>query len=216
MPQPSPSRFPSSSGSLATLTAIRPASCFVNTLAWSAWQQGSSRMPSSDTDRSPVIPIAARAHRFIIALQRVRVADIACVPQNLDAGQQLDITGRAAGCYHAEAIALVGRDVFGPVLLQRVLRRGFVGETRRLSGPTGKAPAPRAESGPSRGVRGVHRDPRQLNGLIRLRFRTMVKINDGIAVPSRAGAIGPPCVRPRRRGRLSAPALAVGLVIPSL
>ena len=98
-------------------------------------QGGSNRMPSPSTDRPPVISTAAHAHGFIVALERICIADIARVPQDLDAGQQLDITSRAAGCYHADAVTLVGRAVFGPVLLQRVLRRGLVGETGFLVAP---------------------------------------------------------------------------------
>ena len=67
-------------------------------------------MPSPGTDRPTVISTAARAHGFVVSLERIGIADVARVPQDLDAGQQLDITGRAAGCHHADAIALVGRD----------------------------------------------------------------------------------------------------------
>ena len=102
----------------------------------------SNRMPSPGTDRAAVISTTAHAKGFVVALERICIADIARVPQDLDAGQQLDITGRAAGCHHADAIALVGRDVFGPVLPQRVLRSGLVGETGLLVAPENDSPAP--------------------------------------------------------------------------
>ena len=88
-------------------------------------------------------PAAARTDCAVVALERIRIADIARVPQDLDAGQQLDVTGRAAGFHHADAFILVGRGVFGPVLLQRVLRRGFVAEAGFFVAPENDGPAPR-------------------------------------------------------------------------
>src|SRR6516162_2270676 len=107
------------------------------------WQQGSSLMPSPDTGLSAVISTTAYANGFVIALQRVRVADVARIPQDLDTGQQFDITGRAAGLHHADAFVLVAGGVFGPVLLQRVLCRGLIGETGFLVAPENDSPARR-------------------------------------------------------------------------
>jgi hypothetical protein len=56
------------------------------------------------------------ARRPGIALECIGIADVARVPQNLDAGQQLNVTGRPAGCHHADAFVLIGCGVFGPVL----------------------------------------------------------------------------------------------------
>jgi hypothetical protein len=95
-------------------------------------RRGSSRMPSPGTDRPGIISTTARANGFVVALECICIADIARVPQYLDAGQQFDVARRAAGFHHTDAIALVGRAIFGPVLLQRVLRRGLVGETGLL------------------------------------------------------------------------------------
>jgi hypothetical protein len=88
-------------------------------------QRGSSRMPSPGTDRPGIISTTARANGFVVALECISIADIARVPQYLDAGQQFDIARRAAGFHPTDAIALVGRGIFGPVLLQRVLRRRY-------------------------------------------------------------------------------------------
>jgi hypothetical protein len=95
-------------------------------------QRSSSRMPSPGADRPGTISTTARANGFVVALKCICIADIARVPQYLDAGQQFDIARRAAGFHHTDAIALVGRAIFGPVLLQCVLRRGLVGETGLL------------------------------------------------------------------------------------
>src|ERR1700722_543420 len=89
-------------------------------------------MPSPRTDRPGIISTTARANGLVVALECICIADIARVPQYLDAGQQFDIARRAAGFHHTDAIALVRRGIFGPVLLQRVLRRGLVGETSFL------------------------------------------------------------------------------------
>src|ERR1700722_6735967 len=89
-------------------------------------------MPSPRTDRPGIISTTARANGLVVAFECICIADVARVPQYLDAGQQFDIARRAAGFHHADAIALVGRGIFGPVLLQRVLRRGLVGETGLL------------------------------------------------------------------------------------
>ena len=96
-------------------------------------------MPSPDTGLSAVISTTAYAN--VTALQRVRVADVARIPQDLDTGQQFDITGRAAGLHHADAFVLVAGGVFGPVLLQRVLRRCFIAETGFLVAPENDGPA---------------------------------------------------------------------------
>jgi hypothetical protein len=87
-------------------------------------------------------PFAAAADG-LISLESVSIADVSRVPQDLDAGQQLDITGRAAGLHHADAFVLVARGVFGPILLQRVLRGGFVAETGFLIAPKDNRPPPR-------------------------------------------------------------------------
>jgi hypothetical protein len=95
-----------------------------------------------DRRRGLITPAAARADCGVVALERICIADVARVPQDLNARQQLDITGRAAGCHHADAFALIGRAIFGPVLLQRILRRRFVAETRFLITPENDRPAP--------------------------------------------------------------------------
>src|SRR5712671_6560775 len=99
-------------------------------------------MPSPKAARPAVISTTAHANGFVVVLERICIADIARVPQDLDAGQQLDITGRAAGCHHADASGLVGGGVFGPVLLERVLRRRLVGETGLLVAPENDGTAP--------------------------------------------------------------------------
>jgi hypothetical protein len=48
-------------------------------------------------------PDAIGADGLLLGFERVSLADVARVPQDLDAGQQLDITGRAAGRHHADA-----------------------------------------------------------------------------------------------------------------
>jgi hypothetical protein len=92
--------------------------------------------------RRLIAPAAARADCGVVALQRICIADVARVPQNLNARQQLDVTGGAAGRHHADAFALIGRGVFGPILLQRILRRRFVAETGFLITPENDRPAP--------------------------------------------------------------------------
>ena len=84
--------------------------------------------------RPPIAPVSLSSVSVFL--------NVARVPHDLEAGQQLDITRRAAGLRHADAFGLVGRGVFGPVLPQRVLRRGFVGETGLLVAPENDGPAP--------------------------------------------------------------------------
>jgi hypothetical protein len=66
---------------------------------------------------------------------------------------QLDVTGRPASPHHADAVALIGRGVFGPVLPQRVLRRGETQRTLlRAVGPSesGRLRIPRHGAGRGR------------------------------------------------------------------
>src|ERR1700674_116105 len=42
-------------------------------------------------------PAETRADRVVVSLECIGIADVSRVPQDLDARQQLDITGRAAG-----------------------------------------------------------------------------------------------------------------------
>jgi hypothetical protein len=87
-------------------------------------------------------PAAARADGFVVALKRIGILDVAGIPHDLQAGRQLDITRRAAGFLHADTLALVGGGVFGPVLLERILRRGLVGNAGFLVAPENDGAAP--------------------------------------------------------------------------
>ena len=85
-----------------------------------------------------------RADGVVVALERIGIADVARVANDLETGHQLDIARRTAGCRHADALGLVGGGILGPVLLQRVLRRGLVGEQASLLRPSTMAPRPAA------------------------------------------------------------------------
>ena len=87
-------------------------------------------------------PAATRADRAVIARECIGITDVARVPQDLDAGQQLNVTGRPAGRHHADAFALIDCGVFGPVLPQRILGCGFIGKTGFLIPPKDNGPPP--------------------------------------------------------------------------
>jgi hypothetical protein len=95
----------------------------------------SSWMPSPSTDRPAIISTAARAGRFGVARERIACFDTFRIPHDLHTGHELDITRRAASYLQADALAFyLGRE-FGPVLLQRILRRFLVRETGFLVAP---------------------------------------------------------------------------------
>jgi hypothetical protein len=50
-------------------------------------KRSSNRMPSPGTDRLGIISATARANGLVVALECICIADIARVPQYLDAGQ---------------------------------------------------------------------------------------------------------------------------------
>src|SRR5271163_2328635 len=94
-------------------------------------------MPSPGTDRPAIISTAGarRGGGFRVARERIACFDAFRIPHDFKTGQQLDITRRATSYLQADALALyLGRE-FGPVLLQRILRRCLVRETGFLVAP---------------------------------------------------------------------------------
>src|SRR5271163_4858709 len=94
-------------------------------------------MPSPGTDRPAIISTAGarRGGGFRVARERIACFDAFRIPHDFKTGQQLDITRRAASDLQADALALyLGRE-FGPILLQRILRRFLVRETGFLVAP---------------------------------------------------------------------------------
>ena len=92
---------------------------------------GVRRMKSpSKPLRSHLFPSAAtRAHRAVVALECAGIADVCARLARSRRRTTARHNWPAPSRYHDDAFALIDRGVFGPVLLQRVLRRGFVGET---------------------------------------------------------------------------------------
>jgi hypothetical protein len=85
---------------------------------------------------------AARARGHVAAGEGICSFDALGIPQDLKTGHQLDITRGSAGGRHAGANGLVGGQVFGPVLLERVLCIGLVGKTGLFVAPENNVPAP--------------------------------------------------------------------------
>jgi AcrB/AcrD/AcrF family len=100
------------------------------------------RVHSAKVNLSATLLGATGADGLIVTLERIGISDVARVPHDFETGQQLHVTRRPAGCRHADALALIGGGVVGPVLLQRVQRRGLVGETGFLVAPEHDGAAP--------------------------------------------------------------------------
>src|SRR5580704_1527426 len=95
----------------------------------------------------PVPPTGARGRGRVcggrvVALQRVGVLNLAGVAHDLETGQELDIARWAAGACHADTRGLVVGCVFRPILLERVLGCGLVGEAGLLVAAENHRPAP--------------------------------------------------------------------------
>jgi hypothetical protein len=92
------------------------------------------------------LPALAAAHAGVcgseLAPKRVFILDAARIPHDLETGQELDITRRTATVLQGDTIGFVGGQVFRPVLPQRILRRGLIGETGFLVAPENDGAAP--------------------------------------------------------------------------